>query len=145
MSNLVAEIEVATLDQDLKEIYEDYGSESLYVLKLNRDAGIIDDVYEESIVNVYSEPLKVLGRVSMNTSIESSTGIGGKLDVNTFNINILKSTLDSHGVSTLTTDDKILYLGTELEIKSVKPNNVLGDYFLHYKVVCEGSRVKDWE
>lgn len=140
MSN-VARDEVKLLDLDLREIYKDYGSQELYVIKYDKEKSVVDDVYREETEAVYSEPYKVMGMVTYATNPKENKGLGEKETNSDYTIRVLKTSLDEHLIDSITTDDKIKYLDTILDIQSVKRDSVVGDYFLQYKIGATSSSV----
>lgn len=128
--------EVKQLDSDLREVYGEYGSDSLYLKKLGSVE--VDDVYDEPIGATYTE-YKMMGRVTVTTDPEQLTDVGAKDNINKFTVRVIKSVVDEYGVETITTDDKMMYLGNELEILSVGKENIMGDYFLQYKLLCRSK------
>lgn len=136
----VARSEARLLDLDLREIYRDYGSDSLYVLKKDVKGSPKDELYDYYREENYFMPYKVLGVVNSNPVKEVKvTEIGKETNTSKYKIKILKSSLQEQGVNNLTTLDKIMYNDMELTIISVRPHPMLGDYFVQYEVLAEGE------
>ena len=137
MSSLAKE-ELQLLELDLKEIYEDYGSINIYVLR--DDVMEIDDVYNEPLSRTFKE-YQVTGMIKCDVAKEEQLYLGRKLNPYTYEVKILKSSLDKHGITSLSPKDKLRYGDTILEIRSVKPYPLLGDYSIQYNVLAEGEKI----
>lgn len=132
--------DVQDISKDLEEVYNEIGASALYIIITKNN--IIDDIYLYNAQGT-EEEFKVTGKVTINTpNKEINTSIGNQKDRVNYKVQILKSSLDSHNIKTITTKDKIKYNDTILEIASVKPSIVLGDYFVQYDLECYGEPVK---
>lgn len=139
--NTIARDEVILLDQDLREVYADYGSANLYVLKRDPNSGVVDDVYKNYVTEPTYIKCKVLGLVTDHVEDEMLTSIGREKDPHTFSVKILKSTLVEQGYNTITPDDRILYNDCDMEIIAVRPLPVIGDYAVRFDVLARGEQV----
>ena len=132
--------DVQDISKDLEEVYNEMGASALYIIITKNN--IIDDIYLYNAQGT-EEEFKVTGKVTINTpNKEINTSIGNQKDRVNYKVQILKSSLDSNNIKTITTKDKIKYNDTILEIASVKPSIVLGDYFVQYNLECYGEPVK---
>lgn len=133
--------DVQDISKDLEEVYTEMGASALYII-ISKD-NIIDDIYLYNAPgNKMEEPKQVIGKVTFKEPIsETNTPIGKNQTVE-YNVKILKSSLDTHEITTITTKDKIMYNDVILDIASVKPSIVLGDYFVQYDIACYGEPVK---
>lgn len=132
--------DVQDISKDLEEVYTEMGASALYIIITKNN--IIDDIYLYNAQGT-EEEFKVTGKVTINTpNKETNTSLGNQKDRVTYKVQILKSSLDSYNIKTITTKDKIKYNDTILEIASVKPSIVLGDYFVQYNLECYGEPVK---
>lgn len=134
--------DVQDISKDLEEVYTEMGASALYIIK-SKD-NIIDNIYLYNAPGTQmDEPKKVIGKVTINTpNKEISTPLGNSKNNVNYKVQILKSSLDAHEITTITPQDKIQYNNIILEISSVKPSIVLGDYFVQYDIECYGEPVK---
>ena len=128
--------EVSKLDSDLREIYEEFGTNNIYLRKFVTSSE--QDIYGYTEEEYYSEPYKLLGRVQLNNNEENQTTIGGSVGNGDYTFYVITSILKEYGIDTITTDDRIVYLGNELSISLVTPVNILGDFALQYKIIAHG-------
>ena len=134
--------DVQDISKDLEEVYTEMGASALYILKSKYN--IVDDIYLYNALGTnMDEPKKVIGKVTINTpNKETNTPLGNLKDRVLYKVQILKSSLDVHNITNITPQDKIQYNNIILEIASVKPSIVLGDYFVQYNLECYGEPVK---
>lgn len=125
----VASQELASLDLDVLDVLNDYGSTKI-TIKQFVDS-VKDDVYEEEITVSYKEPVPVKGLVGRSTpSIENPLGMGKQKKTTLYTIKILKSSYPN----ILTDKDLICLDGKDLIILSINPMGTIGDDFLMYTV-----------
>lgn len=125
----VASQELASLNIDVLDILNEYGSTQLYVKQFL--SATKDDVYEEETTVTYKEPVKVDGLVSKKTpNIENQLGMGKTKKTTVYTIKILKSSY----ANTLNENDIICVGSTELKILSINPMGTIGDDFLMYQI-----------
>lgn len=136
----IAHDEIKMLDSDVLEVFEEYGSTELYVMKNNKDV-VVDDVYEEISQNSTYTKCKVLGIINNDVKPKFLKEVGREVLINSSSIKILKSTLAKYGYTEITVDDKILYNGCLLDIVSVQPIAVIGDYALLIDVTTKSSEL----
>lgn len=142
--NEVARDEVLLLDSDLREIYNDYGTKRLVLLKHNPNGSKVDDVYDQYVSKATYTSYPVIGMVSINNTDGNLTDVGQKMQPNTYKVTVLGSSITEHGLKDITCRDKIKYEDEELDIISVKPQPTLGDYCILYRIVARGESL-DWE
>ena len=116
----LAKEELASIDLDVTEILNDYGSDELYVKPLIRSSE--DDVYDEITFTEYGEPVKVKGLQKFEAPTKDNYGLGEKLNAITYTFKIQKSDYPN-----LTNKDLIVYKDKEYEILSLNASGVLGD------------------
>ena len=147
MSNIstVTRDEVVLLDRDLREIYKDYGTSKLVLLKHNPNYNVVDEVYEQYTHETIYESYPVLGMVLMDkTYDETGTDLGQFKEPNLYKIKVLHSSITEQGLRDITLRDKLRYGDTELNIISVKPQPIIGDYCVQYSIIASGEML-DWE
>ena len=131
--------EVRKLDSDLREIYGEFGTDSIYLKKYVESNEV--DIYGYPKEHTYSEPIQLLGRVRVNHDNETQTQIGGNTEQGVYTFFVITSKLHDYGVNCITTDDVISYMGKDLNIVSATPVTILGDYALQYKVMALGENL----
>ena len=145
LNNTIARDEVAQLDSDLREIYSDYGTQKLVLLKHSHVDDMVDDVYEQYIQGASYVPYPVLGMVLIEHTEDSvATNLGDKQHKNTYKVKVLKSSVTQHGLQDITSRDKLKYGEQELTIISVRPQPIIGDYCVQYSILARGDML-DWE
>ena len=143
--NTVTMNEVGLLDADLREIYKDYGTSKLVLLKHNEDYNVVDEVYEQYTQEAVYESYPVLGMVLMDKAYdETGTELGQLREPNLYKIKVLHSSVTEQGLRDITLRDKLKYGDTELNIISVKPQPIIGDYCVQYSIIASGEML-DWE
>lgn len=136
----IAHEEMQMLDKDILEVFEEYGSTELYVMK-NDNNHTLDDVYGEvSNKSTYTK-CKVLGIITNDVKDKFLKETGREAIINTSSIKILKSTLNKCGYTTINVDDKILYNGSLLDVIKVQPKAIMGDYALLLDVITKSSEL----
>lgn len=140
----VARDEVKMLDTDLREVYADYGTNKLVLLKHNPNGSKVDDVYDQYVSKATYTPYPVIGMVSINNTDGNLTDVGEKMQPNTYKVTVLSSSITEQGLNNITCRDKIKYGDEELDIISVKPQPTLGDYCILYRIIARGNSL-DWE
>ena len=147
MSNVstVTRDEVVLLDADLREIYKDYGTSKLILLKHNQDYNVVDEVYEQYTHEAVYESYPVVGMILMDKSYdETGTELGQLREPNLYKIKVLHSSITEQGLKDITLRDKLKYGDIELNIISVKPQPIIGDYCVQYSIIASGEML-DWE
>ena len=147
MNNIstVTRDEVVLLDADLREIYKDYGTSKLILLKHNEEKSVVDEVYEQYTNQAVYDPYPVLGMVLMDKSYdETGTELGQLREPNLYKIKVLHSSVTEQWLRDITLRDKLKYGDTELNILSVKPQPIIGDYCVQYSIIASGEML-DWE
>ena len=136
----IAKLEVELLDIDLRDIYNDYGTHNLNLLKLTEFEE--DEVYTDYVKKPVYVKYPVIGLINSKALLENVGDLGGSSYPNEYKVKILKSSLDEQGVYEVTTNDKLEYNGVELDIQSVNPHPLLGDYFVQYDIFAIGRPLK---
>lgn len=134
--NNVAKLEIDLLDIDLRDIYSDYGTDNLYLMK--RNATEQDDLYIDYAVPPTYTKYLVIGMITSKALLENTGDLGGTPYPHQYTVKILKSSLDEQGVTEINISDKLYYNGVELDIQSVNPHPLLGDYFVQYDIQAIG-------
>lgn len=131
------ENELKSLDLDLREIYNEFGTSEIYLKKhmINHEV----DIYGYAKDMLYSEPMKLIGRVQVLHGTELNSPVGGVEDSATYTFHIIKSELKKYGINEITSDDIILYQDLELNITTATPVTILGDFALQYKIEATGK------
>lgn len=137
ISSNVAKLEVDLLDIDLRDIYNDYGTHNLYLLKLTEAEQ--DEVYIDYVKTPVYTKYSTIGMITSKALLENVGDLGETLYPNEYKVKILKSSLDEQGVYNVTISDKLEYNGVELDIQSVNPHPLLGDYFVQYDIFAIGK------
>lgn len=138
--NNVARLEAELLDIDLRDIYNDYGTHNLCLLKLTEAEQ--DEVYVDYAKSPVYVSYPVIGMINSKALLENVGELGETPYPNEYKVKILKSSLDEQGVYEVTTNDKLEYNGVELDIQSVNPHPLLGDYFVQYDIFAIGRPLK---
>lgn len=134
--NTTVVTELKSLDRDLREIYTEFGTSAI---QFQQHSLVGErDIYNECEEH-YSEPFNLIGRVTLNTNPQTQSGAGQPKDNTVYVFQVVKSVLDEHGVDKITTRDRLIYLGVELDITQVVPVNILGDYALQYEITAMGN------
>ena len=137
--------EVILLDADLREIYKDYGTSKLFLLKHIPNQKEVDEVYDHYIEGASYVPYPVVGMILMDkTYDEKSTDLGQLREPNLYKIKVLHSSITEQGLKEITRRDKLKYGEEELNIISVKPQPLIGDYCVQYNIIAVGEML-DWE
>lgn len=136
----VAKLEVELLDIDLRDIYNDYGTKELCLLKLTEYEE--DEVYIDYATTPKYESYPVIGMITSKALLENTGDLGQTPYPNEYKVKILKSSLDEQGIYEITINDKLSYNGVELDIQSVNPHPLLGDYFVQYDIFAIGRPLK---
>lgn len=142
--NEVTRDEVLLLDSDLREIYTDYGTNKLVLLKHSPNASKVDDVYDQYVSEATYVPYPVMGMILVNTTDGNMTDLGEKMKAISYRVTILSSSITEQGLKDITCRDKIKYGNEVLDIISVVPQPTLGDYCIQYRIVARGESL-DWE
>lgn len=139
MSQNSLEIELKSLDTDLREIYSEFGTSSIYLKQYIRAKELDIYGYPKNHTEKYTDPIQLIGRVQVKHGLEEQSGLGKKTDVAIYTFHIIKSELKQHNVADISTDDIIIYQGNELNILSATPVTILGDFALQIEVVAQGK------
>lgn len=129
------------LNQDLINIYKEWGTSELKLLKFISSQS--DDIYGEGEPQ-YQE-YECIGRYKPTPVEEIQTGVGLGKEEAFYTVYLVKNVLKEQGVDSVTVLDKILYQGVELDILSVVPSAIIGDYALHWKLQCKGKNLPSTE
>lgn len=125
------------LNQDLIHIYKEWGTPELKFLKfVSSDC---DDIYGEGEPQYQEYPC--IGRYKPTPVEELQTGVGLGKEEAYYTVYLVKNVLMEQGVDSVTVLDKISYQGVELDILSVVPSAIIGDYALHWKIQCKGKNL----
>lgn len=133
--------EASSLNSDLLEIYADWGTEELKLLKLVPPQ--TDDIYGETELQ-YQE-YNCVGRYKPTPIEELQTGVGLGVEEAFYTVYVVKSVLHEQGVQSITVKDKLVYKGVELDILSVVPSAVIGDYALQWRIQTKGRNLPSLE
>lgn len=136
MSTLLNDI--ISLDVDLTEVYKEFGSSHVKIVKCINE--VVDDLYNTAMT-VKKEEYPVVCMVTQTPISESQSNIGEESSRAIYSFKILASSLMTHRIPKIELNDQIKYYNEYLDIKEVKPNIALGDYYLEYEVKCEGKEV----
>ena len=98
----VARDEVKMLDTDLREVYADYGTNKLVLLKHNPNGSKVDDVYDQYVSKATYTPYPVIGMVSINNTDGNLTDVGEKMQPNTYKVTVLSSSITEQGLNNIT-------------------------------------------
>lgn len=129
------------LNKDLINIYKEWGTQELKLLKYTSSQ--TDDIYGEGEPQ-YLE-YECIGRYKPTPIEELQTGVGLGKEEAFYTVYLVKNVLKEQGVDSVTVLDKILYQGVELDILSVVPSAIIGDYALHWKLQCKGKNLPSIE
>lgn len=129
------------LNKDLINIYKEWGTQELKLLKYTSSQ--TDDIYGEGEPQ-YLE-YECIGRYKPTPIEELQTGVGLGKEEAFYTVYLVKNVLKEQGVDSVTVLDKILYQGVELDILSVVPSAIIGDYALHWKIQCKGKNLPSIE
>lgn len=129
--------EASSLNNDLLEIYADWGTQELVLLKLVPPQ--CDDIYGETTLE-YKE-YKCVGRYRHIPIEELQTGVGLGIEEAHYLIYLVTSVLHKQGVHSVTVKDKIKYKDVEMDILSVVPSAIIGDYALQWKIQAKGKNL----
>ena len=129
--------EASSLNNDLLEIYADWGTQELSLLKLISPQ--CDDVYGEPTLEY--EEYKCIGRYRPTPIEELQTGVGLGVEEAFYTIYVVTSILHEQGVHSVTVKDKIKYKDVEMDILSVVPSAIIGDYALQWKIQAKGKNL----
>ena len=125
------------LNKDLINIYKEWGTQELKLLKYTSSQ--TDDIYGEGEPQ-YLE-YECIGRYKPTPIEELQTGVGLGKEEAFYTVYLVKNVLKEQGVDSVTVLDKISYQGVELDILSVVPSAIIGDYALHWKIQCKGKNL----
>ena len=92
----VAKLEVELLDIDLRDIYNDYGTKELCLLKLTEYEE--DEVYIDYATTPKYESYPVIGMITSKALLENTGDLGQTPYPNEYKVKILKSSLDEQGI-----------------------------------------------
>lgn len=129
------------LNKDLINIYKEWGTQELKLLKYTSSQ--TDDIYGEGEPQ-YLE-YECIGRYKPTPIEELQTGVGLGKEEAFYTVYLVKNVLKEQGVDSVTVLDKISYQGIELDILSVVPSAIIGDYALHWKLQCKGKNTPSLE
>nr|DAJ02134.1 MAG TPA: hypothetical protein [Caudoviricetes sp.] len=122
------------LNRDLINIYKEWGTQNLKLLKYDNSQS--DDLYGEG-KPCYKE-YSCIGRYKPTPIEELQTGVGLGEEEAYYTVYLVKNVLKKQGIDSVTVLDKIKYNEVELDILSVIPSAIIGDYALHWKLQCKG-------
>lgn len=129
------------LNKDLINIYKEWCTQELKLLKYTSSQ--TDDIYGEGEPQ-YLE-YECIGRYKPTPIEELQTGVGLGKEEAFYTVYLVKNVLKEQGVDSVTVLDKISYQGVELDILSVVPSAIIGDYALHWKLQCKGKNLPSTE
>lgn len=129
--------EVRMLNRDMLEIYSVWGTPELKLLK--HVPNCVDDVYNEDIPK-YVE-YNCVGRYIPTPVEEMQTGVGLGKEEAFYTIYLVRSVLQEQGINEITVRDKVSYKGIELDILSVVPSTVVGNYSVSWKIQARGKNL----
>lgn len=128
--------EVETLTKDILEIYANWGTDEIQLLKFQ--GGDKDDLYSEGNPQ-YSKPYSCVGRYAITPEEEIPTDAGLLEGECCYTVYLVKDVLDRQGVESITVRDLLHYSGYPLDIISVQYSAIIGNYALQYKIIAKGN------